>query len=140
MKLTLYRMSRTAYATFGRIEDAEHKELCKTLERPWVDNQHEISCIPAGTYPWVRYKSPKRGYDVPLLERVPNRDMIELHIGNVPTDTDGCILVGREFGETVKGYGILESKVAFDALMRVLDATGELVILDPVTETVARAA
>lgn len=144
MKLTLHRMSQTAYATFGRLQDGEDRQLCVTLERPWVDNLHDLSCVPAGSYPIVRYHSPKRGYDVWLLEQVPNRDMIELHIGNVPADTDGCILVGDRFGETEKGYGIRDSHKAFDALMAATkDATaGTLTILDPVkaTDTVAKAA
>ena len=144
MKLTLHRMSQTAYATFGRLQDGEDRQLCVTLERPWVDNLHDLSCVPAGTYPIVRYHSPKRGYDVWLLEQVPNRDMIELHIGNVPADTDGCILVGTHFGETIKGYGIVESKAAFDAVMQATngETAGTLVILDPMkaTDTVAKAA
>ena len=137
MRLTLHRMSQTAYATFGRLQDDEDRQLCVTLERPWVDNLHDLSCVPAGTYEWVRYHSPKRGYDVPLLEHVPNRDMIEIHIGNVPKDTDGCILVGTHFGETIKGYGIIESHQAFYALMQTLNGatTGTLTIVDPIAAT-----
>lgn len=141
MNLVLRRLSQTAYATFGILTDADDKQLCVTLERPWLDNQHDISCIPAGTYPLVRYRSPKRGYDVWLLEQVPNRDMIEIHVGNVPIDTDGCVLVGSHFGETSKGYGIVDSHTAFDALMAATkhDATGTITVHDPVkaTDTVA---
>lgn len=132
--LTLHRLSRNAYATFGTLADAEERQLCVTLERPWVDNEHTVSCIPAGTYQASRYHSPKRGYDVWLLDSVPNRDMIEIHVGNVPSDTDGCILVGTHFGETDKGYGIIESKKAFDLLMQATkDAdTLAVTVLEPV--------
>ena len=140
MILLLHRLSQTAYATFGTLSDGENRQLCVTLERPWVSNEHDISCIPAGTYPLVRYHSPKRGYDVWLLDDVPNRDAIEIHIGNVPKDTDGCILVGSHFGETIKGYGIIESKKAFDLLMQRTagESDGSITITDP--EPVAEAA
>lgn len=121
--LRLVRLSSSAAGTFGHLEDDEHRQLCVTYELPWKDNQHNVSCIPVGEYPMRRYKSPKRGYDVWLLENVPKRDMIEIHIGNSAPDTDGCILVGSHYGPTAKGYGVVNSREAFNVLM---DATAGL--------------
>lgn len=62
--------------------------LCNTLERG-MDLR-----IPAGTYKLFRVKSPELGYDVLVLDNVPNRSAIEIHRGNYPSDSEGCILVG----------------------------------------------
>ena len=60
---------------------------------------------------------------VKSVENVPKRDMIEIHIGNSAPDTDGCILVGSHYGPTAKGYGVVNSREAFNVLM---DATAGL--------------
>jgi hypothetical protein len=65
------------------------------------------SSIPEGTYPVTLAPSPKfqkiaetsewfRPYadSIPHINEVPNRSNILIHVGNRPTDTDGCILVG----------------------------------------------
>ncbi|MDE2233673.1 MAG: hypothetical protein KGJ90_06250 [Patescibacteria group bacterium] len=69
-----------------------------------MDNQPKISCIPKGSYQVTRYNSPSKGEDF-LLHDVPDRSMIELHVGNTVDNTEGCILVGRV-------YGILDGKRA----------------------------
>lgn len=52
--------------------------------------------------------------EVPLLLDIPNRTDIEIHIGNKPEDTTGCILVGRTHPQQ---DFIGESKLAFEELM-----------------------
>lgn len=54
------------------------------------------SAILEGIYKMSLYESPARHATVVLLHDVPGRDMIELHVGNYPKDTKGCILVGSE--------------------------------------------
>lgn len=117
LSFTLHRLECAETATYGRLEDATGRVVCVTLEPPDKGNQHDISCIPAGTYTAIRYTSPKRGYDVWLLQHVDGRTMIEIHIGNIPADTDGCILVGKAFGWVGDTHGIVNSKMAFDAFM-----------------------
>ncbi|HWJ17999.1 MAG TPA: DUF5675 family protein [Geobacterales bacterium] len=80
-----------------------------TLERPWLNNQPKVSCIPAGTYQVVISLSPKFGRLMPRLLNVPGRSEIECHWGNVVTDTEGCIIVGTS--ETP--YGVAWSRLAF---------------------------
>lgn len=117
MNLFLRRLSLTGYATYGQLTDDENTALCVTLERPWLDNAPSVSCIPAGTYPVVRYTSPARGYDVFVLKNVLGRSYIEIHKGNLPTDSEGCILVGQRFGMLGDKHGITGSAEAFERLM-----------------------
>jgi hypothetical protein len=113
-----------------------------TLERPWLGNLHDVSCIPAGTYTAVRFPkgSGKRDYDVFKLTDVPARDDVELHIGNLPKDTEGCILIGTRFGQVYGEPGIQESEPAFDRFMASLNGvdTWTLFVTDPTA--VSRAA
>jgi len=73
------------------------ERMCDTLENPWLDNQKNISCIPAGIYD-VRLRlareSATRDYLHLLIQDVPNRSFILIHRGNFPSQTQGCVLLG----------------------------------------------
>lgn len=131
--LALHRLQRTAFATFGQLVDEEQTVICLTLELPWRDNEHDASCIPAGTYTAHRRHSPKHGYDLFELSGVPDRSNIELHIGNTTADTEGCILLGSNLG-TVNGQpGITGSAAAFRRFMERMQGVDAfaLTITDP---------
>lgn len=66
--------------------------------------------IPAGTYPLIPYKSPTHGI-VAMLGGSMAKRFILIHIGNYPTDTRNCLLVGS--GYMAKDF-ISGSKAAFD--------------------------
>lgn len=118
--LTLSRLTQNSFATYGQITDEENKPLCVTLELPWVDNEHGKSCIPPGAYVAHRFPSPRRGYDVFELDGVPDRGDIELHIGNLPHDSEGCILLGTAFGQINGQPGIVGSGDGFRAFMQAM--------------------
>lgn len=81
-----------ADCTLGRLA---YKDFhCFSLELPWLRNNKNISCIPAGQYRAQKYASPKHG-NVLLLQNVPGRDYIEVHAGNYTKQILGCILVGK---------------------------------------------
>lgn len=63
-----------------------------TLELPWKDNQHDISCIPAGTYTFIPFNSPKHKAWVWKAVNVPLRDDIEIHIANFASN---CVFHGE---------------------------------------------
>ena len=66
-----------------------------TLEKPWKENQAEISCIPAGRYPAIlRYDKKRDKYFTIELKQTLPRTNIQIHVGNDTDDTIGCILVG----------------------------------------------
>ena len=75
---------------------------CKTIELPNLNNQNNISCVPEGNYKGSPIISPTKGKCF-LIENIPNRQAIEMHIGNYATgkqvDTLGCILPGMLFAD-----------------------------------------
>lgn len=97
-----------------------------TLEKPWLNNQQLVSCIPTGIYRCMRWNSPHFG-DVFQVMNVPDRSNVLIHWGNYVKDTDGCILVGKSFGD-IDRDGIMDieaSKDAFDILMSYLKSENE---------------
>jgi hypothetical protein len=118
MKITLQRETFTDTSTMGEmfLEDGSFK--CFTLELPSKDGMPG-SCIPPGEYPvWIEH-SPRFARDMLHLQDIPNRSSILIHWGNVPDDTEGCILVGDV--KEINAVGA--SRMAFDALWgKVYDA------------------
>ncbi len=121
------------WATYGQLLDAEGKQIAVTLELPWRENRHGVSCIPAGVYPAHRRMSAKRKYELFELDTVPGRSNIEIHIGNLPSDSEGCILLGSAFGILGDKSGILRSGDAFRTFMGLLRDQNAftLVVSDP---------
>ena len=99
------------------------------LEKPDLNNQRNICCIPAGRYLCTRRNpTQKFNYEHILVNGVPNRDAILMHIGNYATDSSGCILVGTDFSD-INGDGITDitsSRNAFMKLMKLLPKTGSV--------------
>ncbi len=115
--IVLRRIKRNEIATFGvlLVPNLEAPFLV-TLELPWLDNRRQVSCIPEGTYPLTPIDSPKYG-STWLLENVPNRSEILIHVGNYPKDSRGCILAGLAAG---LGNSIGQSMAGMQLLRRAL--------------------
>jgi len=112
MKIKLIRKWKTDKSTLGELfVDGEH--FSWTLELPWKDNEHDVSCIPTGTYDIKIVFSQHFQKKVPELQNVPDREEIYIHNGSYPKDTLGCILVGFTKAEDF----ISDSKMAFGALL-----------------------
>ena len=87
---------------------------CNSIELPWLDNQHGISCIPEGSYPLQLRYSRQHGQHL-LVNNVPNRNLILVHPANdALTELKGCIAPVTTI--TGEGTGIL-SKQAFSLIM-----------------------
>lgn len=82
-------------------------------------------CIPEGTYKLKKYFSTKFCENVLLLEDVPGRSYIEIHVGNYVRQTRGCILPGRYFKITDKENFVGESRLAFSKIMKAFEEDGE---------------
>lgn len=132
---TLSRIAQDERETRGLLSDEESRKIAVTLELPWKDNQHDVSCVPAGTYQAKRIFSPKHGFFVFCLQDVPNRANVEIHPGNTPKDTLGCILLGTEFADIDEDgeLDIAASRIAFTKFMDGLVGVDEitLTVVDP---------
>jgi hypothetical protein len=93
--MLLQRIGASTRATFG-VLILDGIPFALTLERPWLNNQTGISCIPPGVYVCKRVQSPKFGNTFEVTN-VPGRTHILFHKGNITDDTHGCIIVGEEF-------------------------------------------
>jgi hypothetical protein len=115
--LQVTRLDFNEACTIGELVCLEEPLLkLVTLEPPYHPAPLKPRSIPAGTYDVTLYKSPHLGYKVPLLHDVDDFSEVEIHIGNYPRDTRGCLLVGlKQEGNSI-GY----SKSAFDLLMATL--------------------
>jgi hypothetical protein len=75
----------------------------KTLELPWKDNHHNVSCIkpaPGGTLDYLVHKMPptaKRPYEYFHVQHVEEREGILWHPGNYTRQIKGCLLPGESF-------------------------------------------
>ena len=115
MILDLIRVGSSGLGTFGVLRIGQ-VPFALTLERPWRDNEPNVSCIPPTEYLCRRVHSPKFGetFEVQGVER---RSHILFHKGNTIEDTHGCILVGEQFDGTTlaysgAGYGEFMAKMA----------------------------
>lgn len=114
MHIILQRLTTSKEGTYGVLL-INGRPYFTTLELPWKDNLRNISCIPPGMYKAKRMYSEKFKKIVFVLENVPDRDLIEIHIGNKIEDTEGCILLGTEYN--VMSVGIVNSRAAFSDFM-----------------------
>lgn len=141
--LILYR-AYTPRGAFGRLVVGD-QSFC-TVERPWLGNKSDVSCIPPGVYTLHKRVSGvvqrtthgqyAEGWEV---TNVPNRSEIMVHVGNTIDDLEGCIAVGLSTGvlpdhEREPQWGVLNSLAAFKMLMSLLEAQ-DTWTLDIRTET-----
>lgn len=94
--IKIVRYQETKDSTMGSLY-LNGKKIGYTLELPWNENERGESRIPAGRYnAYIRKAdtSSNWDYDVIQLRNVPNRSAIQIHRGNRPEHSTGCILPG----------------------------------------------
>lgn len=130
--MILRRFACTDKETLGWLYVMDSKDtlgVFATLERSWVNNARNISCIPTGRYLCTRRNpTEKFNYEHLLVNGVPKRDAILMHIGNFFENSSGCILVGTDFAD-INHDGIkdiTESRKAFMKLMSLLPKSGNI--------------
>lgn len=131
MVLELIRVGSSPRGTFGVLRHGD-VPFVLTLERPWIDNQQNVSCIPHGRYRCRKIRSPRFGNTYEICD-VPNRSHVLFHAGNTIEDTQGCVLVGEEFSGTWEKPMLVSSQRGFGELMKYLNGEVEfdLVIYEP---------
>lgn len=132
--ITVLREPGQDKQTTGRLDavrnGTEHMNfLC--LERPWLNNQKGVSCIPIGIYPWEKVLASRHiPYPHIAIQNVPGRDGVCIHIGNYVTNVEGCIIIGLSFVDINKDglQDLTDSTVAFHKLMEFLPDSGTIEI------------
>jgi len=114
-KLILKRIAENEDGTFGVLIDG-NTPFALTLERNWLDNKPNESCIPAGKYVCKRIISPRFGETFEVTN-VPGRSHILFHTGNLEDHSKGCILIGEEFGYLNGKVAVLSSRKGFKEFM-----------------------
>jgi hypothetical protein len=118
MEIEIIRSQDLPQCTVGTL-GVNNSSLAASLELPWNDNQTNVSRIPAGSYQTIlRYDHP----DAWRLElkNVPGHSNIQIHVGNWPSNTHGCILVGKVWNG---GCTVQQSSVAYSALKKAFYGT-----------------
>lgn len=88
--------------------------FCSSIELPWRNNQHQVSCIPEGKYELLIRYSEKFKWHL-QLKNVKDRDLILIHPANdARKELKGCIAPVSILGSPGKG---LKSRIAFENLM-----------------------
>lgn len=141
MLLLSRKIQTEKFGMFGIMHDLSSGLTFYSLERPWLDNQPFVSCIPAGTYNLVPFNSPKFGWcyavlglGVGLQPGEDTRTHILIHAANVMDELSGCIAVGLmltvmqgkwAIGNSRKAVGMLDGSLA-----KVKDDERQLIIRD----------
>ena len=97
LRAILTRNSDDGVQTTGNLVIDDFK--CFTLERPWKNNQQNISSIPVGIYQCkytFSFRMLKYTYE---LQNVKGRSGIRFHSGNYFFDVAGCILLGDSYAD-----------------------------------------
>jgi hypothetical protein len=90
---------------------------CVTVERPWLNNEPFISCIPAGVYPirWAKFW--RGGYETIEICEVPHRTEIKVHKAIWPEHVEGCVGVGTRIAVHEGRLGILGQSEALEGFL-----------------------
>jgi hypothetical protein len=120
MRLLVTRDTFTTFSCIGTLEIEGQKFF--TLEPPKKD-EGKPRAIPLGTYDVTIRWSEKHKRLVPHVENVPGFAEIEIHVGNFPADTEGCLLVGKTKGPHPDFIG--GSSLAFNPIFQMLSDAKE---------------
>lgn len=129
----LIRLERayTDIATIGKMY-MPSGNVFDTMELAWKDNIQRISCIPEGIYTLhkrvsgIVQRTSKRKYDMGWeVTKVDGRTFIMIHIGNTPSNFEGCIGIGYGLGIVNNEWAIMNSSKAFDDFMLEMESNPE---------------
>ena len=122
-------LQRFAYldsGTLGKLSIVDWS--CFTIERPWKNNEPNVSCIPEGVYACQPF-SGTRFQDVIQVMDVPDRSYILIHVANFPHDVEGCLGVGDRFVSDALEPAVYNSKKTLAALMDIFNGHEERMTL-----------
>lgn len=126
MKITLTRLQYNGTHTVGVLKVG--KDVFYTIERPWLQNQVNVSCIPEGFYTFKPHGwrgEPVKFERVWEIEDVPDRSAILLHVSNYVQDVHGCVGVGMGLNTSQKM--VTNSNKAISRLRSLIGAQGGII-------------
>jgi hypothetical protein len=129
MRVNLHRIAHTPLGVFGELTVEGTQFSCYTVERPWIDNLPEVSCIPEGTYNLVPGRYNRGGYPAFEVRGVSGRSLIKIHRGNTMHDLRGCIAPGDALGCVGGVWAVLRSRSTLDALHKATGFEAGLLII-----------
>jgi hypothetical protein len=93
------------------------------LERPWINNESNISCIPAKIYRATYIERSRSGKyrNIYWLQDVHGRFGILTHNGNLVIHTRGCLLIGKRRGILGGQPAVLASRTALSEFVALMD-------------------
>ena len=127
--MTLIRKVFAKDRTLGELHLEGTGYFCDTLEPHCIDWSKEKKVAGKTAIPEGRYKvkvgwSPRAGKNVPWLKNVPHFKDIQIHTGNIPGHTRGCILVG-----SAENNVLVDSRLVFECLMKKLACEKDIEIV-----------
>lgn len=111
------------YPTYIRGTLYAQGEVFQVLERPWLANKTNESCIPAGEYTTIFLPRSASGKykNVYQLQAVPGRSGILIHSGNLVTHTRGCLIIGSRRSQLAGQAAVINSRSALQLLVELFD-------------------
>ena len=106
------------------VQDATGKVLFTSqgLERGWINNKRNVSCVPSGTFTLKLEWSPKFKTKLWELYGVPNRRECKFHAANYWQELNGCIAPGVS-QKDINSDGFIDnfrSKIALNEFHRAM--------------------
>ncbi len=115
----LFRYNKSSTHTLGAL--VIDGKTFYVLERPWLNNIRNKSCIPPGKY--TCHFLPRSGSgkyrNVYHIVPVINRSGILIHQGNLVTHSLGCLIIGTRTGKLGGKPAVLSSRRALRALNKI---------------------
>lgn len=117
-------------ATLGTVLLPSGKVI-KSIERPWLGNQSNISCYPEGVYlaKWIDRSASGKYKRIWHVQNVPNRTGILWHVGNLVRHSKGCTLVGLRHGRLGGLPAVLSSGTGLNVMRRELEGQDFLLVV-----------
>lgn len=129
MKHFTLRRRYFEHGTFSTLHREDGSKVCCVVERPWLNNQPSKSCVPEGNYNLIPHESPKFGRCYALsadslgvtIFGPSLRTHVLIHKANRVSELLGCLAPGTRFGELNNEWAVMNSTVAFNALLNELN-------------------
>ena len=130
----LIRFAHLSGGTLGRLYSDRDDMIgvddfvCYILERPWINNQVNVSCIPDAVYE-VKPDEEGKYTGHPEIQAVPGRTEIIIHPANEVHEIIGCLAPGSSFAINAAGEPtVISSRAAYEKVLEKLGTTFDLTI------------